>query len=186
MVKCKAGTSVQVILNRPQALARITRSYSHKKTSWRCGVDWLSGISLLILQHQSSTGWKKEGEDSWVRGCHRATLKSVGVPASGHKRPALRESSSLSAGFFFLLSSLAVCVLSHCSLIPLCVLPSTPSCLTNSASLLISSVHFPHFPLPVYVNNAPSVLYSPVPPSRCCSPDSLSLHPHPLPWFSRV
>lgn len=82
-----------------------------------------------------------------MRGCHRATLKSIGVPASGHKRPALRESSSLSAGFFFLVSSLVVCVLSRCSLIPLCVLPSTPSCLTNSASLLISSVHFPHFPL---------------------------------------
>lgn len=57
---------------------------------------------------------------------HSASLKSICVPVSGHKRQALHESSSLFVGGFY-----AFFPLSHCSLIPLYV----PPLLFNKLSL---------------------------------------------------
>lgn len=108
--------------------------------SWRWGVDWFCGISSLILQRQPSAGWNKEGGMIGLCGWHRASLKSICVPVSDHKGQALQESSSLSSGVgfsaFFLQSAWFLFV---CAAMP----SSLPK---NSASLLISSDRFSHFP----------------------------------------
>lgn len=68
--------------------------------SWRGGVVWVSGISSPILQWQPSAGWNKEGGDDRLWGGSEASLKSICVPVSVHKRSALCESSSPSVGGF--------------------------------------------------------------------------------------
>lgn len=92
---CKVGTSAQVMLIWLQASAGIIRFSSLKK---KCLGDegWIGSVESL-LQRQPSTGQNKEG---WMIGC-------ICLSVSGHKRPALRESSSYSVGgfsAFFLLS----------------------------------------------------------------------------------
>lgn len=82
-----------------------------------------------------------------MHGWHRASLKSICVPVSGHKRLALHESSSLSVGGFSAFFPLSVSLLPDsfvCCRPPL-LPPSSP---TNSVLLLITSDRFSHFPFP--------------------------------------
>ena len=86
--------------------------------SWRWGVDWVCGISSLILKRQPSAGWNKEGGMIGLCGRHRASLKSICVPVSDHKRQALQESSSLSV---CVCVGGVLCFLPSVCMIPLCV-----------------------------------------------------------------
>ena len=146
--------------------------------SWRWGVDWVCGISSLILKRQPSAGWNKEGGMIGLCGRHRASLKSICVPVSDHKRQALQESSSLSVcvcvcvwGGGSLLSSLSL----HDS--SLCVPPCPRSCPKTQPRFLFHLTVFHIFPL-----FSGGFVSTPLPALSL-----FSLHPaHPLPGFPRV
>lgn len=176
-IKYKAGTSAQVILNQRQALAGITRSHSLKR---RCpGDEGLIGSvespPWFCSASRAQDEIKKEG---WLgaRMAQRVFKK--------HLCPSERPQKSGSAWILIYLRGgylPSVCVLSRCSLIPLYVLPCTPSYPTNS----VSASHFgrPFFSSlslsrRIYISSAPSSL--PFVPS---STVLLILSP---PGFSRV